>query len=161
MEITALGYIGINSSQLDQWDRMATGLLGMQQVDRGGNMRAFRMDDRKQRLIVDGSGDAGLTVMGWEVLSTAELNHLAGRLESHGVRVTRGSRALADERHVAELIVFGDPAGNRLEAFSKPELATEPFKPGRPISGFRTGCARHGARRAQCRGRRAAGAVLS
>jgi 2,3-dihydroxybiphenyl 1,2-dioxygenase len=139
MEITALGYIGINSSQLDQWDRMATGLLGMQQVDRGGNMRAFRMDDRKQRLIVDGSGDAGLAVMGWEVVSTAELNHLAGRLESHGVRVTRGSRALADERHVAELIVFGDPAGNRLEAFSKPELATEPFKPGRPISGFRTG----------------------
>ena len=46
---------------------MATGLLGMQQVDRGGKMRAFRMDDRKQRLIVDGSSDAGLAVMGWEV----------------------------------------------------------------------------------------------
>lgn len=39
MEITALGYIGINSSQLDQWGRMATGLLGMQQVDRGGKIR--------------------------------------------------------------------------------------------------------------------------
>ena len=128
MEISALGYIGINSSQLDQWDRMATGLLGMQQVDRGGKMRAFRMDDRKQRLIVDGSSDAGLTVMGWEVPSTVALDKLAGRLESHGVKVTRGARALADERHVAELIVFADPAGNRLEAFCKPELATEPFK---------------------------------
>ena len=138
MEITALGYIGINSSQLDQWGQMATGLLGMQQVDRGGKMRAFRMDDRKQRLIVNGSSDAGLAVMGWEVSSTAELDQLAGRLEGHGVKVTRGSRALADERHVAELIIFADPAANRLEAFCKPELASEPFKPGRPISGFRT-----------------------
>lgn len=139
MEITALGYIGISSSQIDQWSRMATGLLGMQQVDRGAKMRAFRMDDRKQRLIVDGGSDAGLAVMGWEVPSTAELDQLAGRLESHGIKVIRGSRALADERHVAELIAFADPAGNRLEAFCKPELASEPFRPGRPISGFRTG----------------------
>jgi 2,3-dihydroxybiphenyl 1,2-dioxygenase len=139
MEITALGYIGIKSSQLDQWSQMATDLLGMQQVDRGGGMRAFRMDDRKQRLIVDGSSDAGLGVMGWEVPTRAELDCLAGRLDDHGVKVTRGSRALADERHVAELISFRDPAGNPLEAFSQPELASDPFKPGRPISGFRTG----------------------
>ncbi|QWG18818.1 VOC family protein [Bradyrhizobium sediminis] len=139
MEITALGYIGIKSSQLDQWSQMATSLLGMQQVDRGGSMRAFRMDDRKQRLIVDGSSDAGLSVMGWEVPTRAELDRLAGRIDSAGVKVTRGSRALADERHVAELISFSDPAGNPLEAFCKPELSPDPFKPGRPISGFRTG----------------------
>ncbi|MDP3694375.1 VOC family protein [Bradyrhizobium sp.] len=139
MEITALGYIGIQSSQLDQWSRMATSLLGMQRVDRGGGMRAFRMDDRKQRLIVDGSGDAGLVVMGWEVATGAELDRLAGRLDDHGFEVISGSRALADERHVAELIRFTDPAGNPLEAFCKPELASDSFRPGRPISGFRTG----------------------
>ena len=38
-----------------------------------------------------------------------------------------------------DLIVFDDPVGNRLEAFHGAELATEPFKPGRSISGFRTG----------------------
>jgi 2,3-dihydroxybiphenyl 1,2-dioxygenase len=139
MEITALGYIGVKSSQLDQWSQMATDLLGMQQVDRGGGMRTFRMDNRKQRLIVDGSSDAGLGVMGWEVPTRADLDCLAGRLDDHGVKVIRGSRALADERHVAELISFRDPAGNPLEAFSQPELASDPFKPGRPISGFRTG----------------------
>ena len=139
MEISALGYIGIGSSQLDQWSHMATKLLGMQQIDRGGKTRAFRMDDRKQRLIVDGGNDAGLAMMGWEVATAAELDRLAARLESHAVEVTRGSRALADERHVRELIQFADPAGNRLEAFCQPALATEPFRPGRPISGFRTG----------------------
>ncbi|MGV7216933.1 VOC family protein [Bradyrhizobium sp. UFLA05-112] len=139
MEICALGYIGIKSQQLDDWSQMATRLLGMQQVDRGGAIRAFRMDDRKQRLIVDGSSDAGLGVMGWEVATSEDLDRLAARLEDASVKVRRGLRALADERHVGELISFSDPAGNPLEAFCKPELASEPFRPGRPISGFRTG----------------------
>jgi len=139
MEITALGYIGIQSSKLDDWTCMASDLLGMQQVDRGGGIRAFRMDDRKQRLIIDGHGDAGLAVMGWEVATREDLDRLAGRLEAQSIVVTRGSHALADERHVADLITFRDPAGSRIEAFWKPEIATDPFKPGRPISGFRTG----------------------
>ena len=120
MEICALGYIGIKSSQLDQWSRMATHLLGMQQVDRGGAIRAFRMDDRKQRLIVDGSSDAGLGVMGWEVPASADLDRLAARLEDAGVKVRRGPRALATERNVGELICFSDPAGNPLDVFCNP-----------------------------------------
>ena len=139
MEISALGYLGIKSSQMDQWSRMATDLLGMQRVDRAAKVNAYRMDDCKQRLIIDGSSDAGLAVMGWEVATQSELDRLAGRLDDHGVRVTRGTRALADERHVSELISFSDPAGNPLEAFHGPELASDPFRPGRPISGFRTG----------------------
>jgi 2,3-dihydroxybiphenyl 1,2-dioxygenase len=139
MEITALGYIGIKSSQMDQWGPMATDLLGMERVDRAGKVNAYRMDDRKQRLFVDGSSDAGLAVMGWEVASQSEFDRLAGRLDDHGVKVTRGSRALADERHVAELISFSDPAANLLEVFHGAEIATDPFRPGRPISGFRTG----------------------
>ena len=51
----------------------------------------------------------------------------------------RGSRALAEERKVKDLIVFNDPAGNRLEVFHGAETTTDPFKPGRAISGFRTG----------------------
>lgn len=35
--------------------------------------------------------------------------------------------------------MFHDPAGNRLEAFHGAEIASEPFRPGRSISGFRTG----------------------
>ena len=72
MEISALGYIGIGSSQLEQWSHMATKLLGMQQIDRGGKTRAFRMDDRRQRLMVDGGNESGLAVMGWEVPMSTE-----------------------------------------------------------------------------------------
>ena len=113
-ELTALGYIGIRSGKLDDWNTYATGLLGMQRVDRAGAVRAFRMDDRKQRLIVTGDESEGLHFLGWEVTDAAALDALAARLESHGVAVRRGSRSLAGERHVTDLILFEDPAGNRL-----------------------------------------------
>jgi 2,3-dihydroxybiphenyl 1,2-dioxygenase len=139
MEIKALGYVGLQSSRIEDWGRLATDLLGMQQVDRAARQRAFRMDDRKQRLLIDGDGDAGLAAMGWEVETRAALDQLAGRLDDNGVAVRRGDRALAEQRQVGELILFRDPAGNPLEAFCDPVLADRPFVPGRPISGFRTG----------------------
>lgn len=139
MSIKALGYLGIRSSKTSDWGDFATSLLGMQQVDRGGSGRLFRMDDRKQRLLVTGDGPEGLDFMGWEVETPDELEALANRLENAGVAVELAAGSLADERHVARLISFSDPDGNYLEVFCGPEIASEPFVPGRPISGFRTG----------------------
>jgi hypothetical protein len=48
MTIQALGYLGIGTDKLDDWTHFATDWLGMQPVDRGAGVRAFRMDDRKQ-----------------------------------------------------------------------------------------------------------------
>lgn len=139
MSITALGYIGVHSSKLEDWSSLATGLLGMQQIDRAGSTRAFRMDDRKQRFVVTGEGGDKLAFMGWETSDAAAMEALAGRLENQGVRVRRATRAQADARHVADLIAFDDPGGNRLEVFHGAAVADTPFRPGRPISGFRTG----------------------
>ena len=65
----------------------------MRQVDRGGGSRAFRMDDRAQRLLVE-AGDDGLGFLGWEVGDGAALDALANRLEAARVPVSRGSAAL-------------------------------------------------------------------
>jgi 2,3-dihydroxybiphenyl 1,2-dioxygenase len=137
MSIQALGYMVIGSDLLDDWGNLATQLLGMQQVDRGRGMRAFRMDDRSQRLLI--SASAAPATIGWEVADSSALDRLAARLEEAGVRVLPGARALADERQVAGLITFSDPQGTRLEACYGPMLADRPFAPGRPITGFRTG----------------------
>lgn len=139
MTLNSLGYIGIRSSRTDDWSTFATRLLGMQQVDRGAGSRAFRMDDRKQRLLVTDDGTEGLDFMGWEVASPEELDDLAGRLENAGVAVRFEAAGLADQRLVSQLISFKDPDGNHLEVFCKPEIASDPFIPGRPISGFKTG----------------------
>ena len=139
MEIEAFGYLGIGSDKLEDWSSFAPAWLGVQEVDRGSGMRAFRMDDRKQRLFVDRVIAPATQVFGWEVADPPALDRLAARLEKAAVAVKREPAALADQRCVTGLISFTDPAGNRLEAFYGPMIADAPFKPGRDIAGFRTG----------------------
>lgn len=139
MTIQGLGYVGVRTKSVEDWADFGRKLLGMQLIDRSAKSLALRMDDRKQRVIVNEDGGEGVGVFGWEVADAKALDRTAARLEQHGIAVTRGTRALADERRVADLFVCADPIGNRLEFFHGPELATEPFRPGRSISGFRTG----------------------
>jgi len=135
----ALGYLGVRAKDLGDWSSYGSTLLGLQRIDKTRSTLAFRMDDRKQRIIVDADGGAGIGFFGWEVADDAALDALAARLERARVNVARGSRALADERQVKDLIVLDDPQSNRLEFFHGAETTAEPFKPGRSISGFRTG----------------------
>ena len=139
MEIQAFGYLGVGTKKIDDWTALATKGLGMEAVDRGGNTRAFRMDDRKQRLVLDGHLPSGANYFGWEVADARALETLAARLERAGVVVQREPATLADQRFVSGLISFRDPAGNRLEAFHGAAVADTPFRPGRLISGFRAG----------------------
>ncbi len=137
--IQALGYLGFGTSRPNDWADFATGRLGMQAVDRGGGMQAFRMDDRKQRLLIDPAIPDNERVFGWEVADAAALDALAARLEAAGVTVRRASGSMADQRAAAGVISFNDPAGNMLEAFYGARIAADPFRPGRDIAGFRAG----------------------
>src|SRR5229473_8458303 len=139
MALLGLGYAGFGSDALDDWRQFGTGLVGLQAVERGNSLLAFRMDDRKQRIVIDRSLPEGARFFGWEVADSAALDQLAARLEKHQVKVVSESQALADARRVARLISFSDPVGNRLEAFYGAEIDDTPFSPGRSISGFRTG----------------------
>jgi 2,3-dihydroxybiphenyl 1,2-dioxygenase len=139
MTVQALGYIGVRAKSLEDWAGYGVNFLGLQRVDKSRSSIAFRMDDRKQRLVVDADGGQGIGFFGWEVADAAALDALGARLEKAGTKVARGSRALADERHVKDLVVTNDPAGNRLEFFHGAATASDSFRPGRSISGFRTG----------------------
>jgi 2,3-dihydroxybiphenyl 1,2-dioxygenase len=139
MPLQALGYAGFGSADLDDWRQFGTGLVGLQAVERSASLLAFRMDDRKQRIVVDRAMPDGARFFGWEVADAADLDALAARLEKHQVHVVAEPRTLADARRVGGLISFRDPAGNRLEAFYGAEIDETPFSPGRSISGFRTG----------------------
>ncbi|SDT52233.1 VOC family protein [Bradyrhizobium canariense] len=139
MPVQALGYVGFGSADLDGWRQFGTGLVGLQAVERSASLLAFRMDDRKQRIVIDRSLPEGARFFGWEVADAAALDALAARLEAAKVDVTAEPQTLADNRRVRGLISFRDPAGNRLEAFYDAEVDDTPFSPGRSISGFRTG----------------------
>ena len=137
--LLSLGYVGLRAGNVDDWASYGTRLLGMQIVDRSAATLALRMDDRKQRVMISADGGEGIGFLGFETANTAALDALAAKLEGRGTAVERGTRALAEERCVADLIVFRDPAGNRIEAFHGAQVAADPFVPGRSISGFRTG----------------------
>ena len=123
MSLKALSYLGIRSDKLNDWSSFAGGLLGMQKIDKGGRSMAFRMDSQEQRLLV--SDEVGVT--------------LAAKLDAAGTPVHIGTRELDDRRLIQDLIWFLDPMGNRNELVYMPMLANDPFVPGRPIDGFKTG----------------------
>lgn len=139
MAICALSYLGIRSDQLDDWSSFAGQLLGMQKIDGAGKSLAFRMDDQAQRLVVSDEAGETLSFIGFEVESRNDLGLYADRLDAAGVAVHANDRALADRRLVQDLIWFEDPMGNRVELIHAPMQASDPFVPGRPIDGFKTG----------------------
>jgi 2,3-dihydroxybiphenyl 1,2-dioxygenase len=139
MSIQALGYVGVRAKSLEDWGDFGTKFLGMQLVEKTARSLALRMDDRKQRIVVSEDGGEGVAFFGWEVADARALDAFAARLEAASVEVARGSRALADERRVRDLIVLRDPLGNRIEICHGAEMAVGPFTPGRAMSGFRTG----------------------
>lgn len=139
MSVLSLGYMGIRTTSVSDWSAYGPRHLGLQRIDKARGTVAFRMDDRRQRIIVNETNSDGVDFFGWETADGRALDEIGARLEAAKVRFMRGDRALAQERRVADLLVLQDPAGNRLEVFHGPEIATDPFKPGRSISGFRTG----------------------
>src|SRR6202035_3007359 len=129
MHPQALGYVGIRAKDTEDWSGYGRDLLGLQLVDKSRSSLAFRMDDRKQRIVIDADGGEGIKFFGWEVADAAALDPVAGRLHSTGRRGAGAGGALADDRRVADLIVLNDPVGNRVEIFHGGEVTSEPFRP--------------------------------
>jgi len=70
----ALGYLGISAQNIDEWSDFAVRELGLQLVDRGVSCRAFRMDDRRQQVIVDKERPDAERFFGWEVADAASFD---------------------------------------------------------------------------------------
>jgi len=139
MAVQALGYLGISTQNIDEWSDFATRRLGLQLVDRRVSCRAFRIDDRRQRVIVDNERPDAERFFGCEDADAASLDALAGKREAAG---KCEPAALVDQLFVRDLILFRDPAGNRLEVFRGPRPADTPFTPARFLA-FRRSARRY------------------
>ena len=139
MGIIALSYLGVNSNKIEDWSSFATKKLGMQKVDKTNKSLMFRMDDQKQRFCITEDDGECLSYLGWEVEKKEDLKYFAEKLEKSNIKVFLGDKSLSDQRFVEEIIYFFDPSNNRIELLFNPQKDQDPFKPGRPISGFKTG----------------------
>jgi 2,3-dihydroxybiphenyl 1,2-dioxygenase len=141
MTIKSLGYIGIGSTDPEQWTAFAEAILGMRATRHdGGDLIQLRMDDHRHRIHVHQSDrDDGL-YYGWDVGDAAGLASLAARVhETAGIEVTAGTPEELAQRGVDDLRWFTDPAGHRVELFHGLATDPEPFEATRAISGFVTG----------------------
>lgn len=139
IKVTQLGYLGIAATDLEAWRSFASDYLGMQVADAAGRRLAVRMDERAQRLLIEPAARDALAFLGLELESAAAIDSAGAALQAAGITLNRSDPEERALRQVAAMAWFSDPDGNRVELCSGPRTAAEPFRPGRPIGGFRTG----------------------
>jgi len=137
--VTQLGYVGIGVSDLDAWERFGTQLLGLELAERSEDRRVFRMDDRASRIITTRSTEDDLIFNGWQVPDGGTLAAVAQRLEAAGHTLEEATDEELAERGVRAMFWLKDPDGLRTEVFYAPTRCSDPFRPGRAMSGFKAG----------------------
>jgi len=139
MNIRALSYIAVETTDLDAWERFATEFLGTPSSREGDRRLLLRMDERAYRFDVRAGGADRLLWLGWEVSTKADLDGAIRELRDKGVEVVPGTADEAKERGVVELASFDDPAGNRNELFYGQQADFRPLVLTRPMDGYLTG----------------------
>ncbi|HEX4457735.1 MAG TPA: VOC family protein [Polyangia bacterium] len=132
-----LGYIGFEVSDLGAWERFCVDVLGLLLADRADDgAMAFRLDQHRQRIVVEPGHADDVRFIGWEVGSDAELTGLTVKLRASGLDVTDGTSAETARRRVQRLVKLRDPNGIPTEIFFGAERAETPFASPVVRSGF-------------------------
>jgi extradiol dioxygenase len=140
MNVRALGYVGVESPEVKQWDEFGPDVLGLERVDGAHHDSVYlRMDDRHHRLAVHPGPKDRLAYLGWEMATEDDLAEAAEELQRAGISVTEGTAEECAARTVRRLVHVVDPGGARHELFYGQLSLPNQFRPGRPLSGFVTG----------------------
>ncbi|TDP40976.1 biphenyl-2,3-diol 1,2-dioxygenase [Nocardia ignorata] len=117
-DIKSLGYVKIQTADMDRWRKFALEVLGFAQGSGPDEDALYlRMDERAARIVVvPGESDAVVTI-GWEVRDHAALVRVQEAVTAAGIAVKPLSVEEAETRRVEEAITFQDPTGATLEVF--------------------------------------------
>lgn len=138
-QVTELGYIGFEVSDLAAWERFAVDVLGLVPGAReAGRSLALRLDDRVHRMLLEHGPADDLAFVGFDCGSAASMDELRASLGAAGHAVVEGDAALAARRRVDRLAVTHDPAGNRVELYVGLARDATPFVAPRLRSRFVT-----------------------
>lgn len=117
-DIRALGYLAIDTTDIERWRTLAFDVLDLGQgADSTSDVLFLRMDERAHRLVVRAAETDCLAAMGWEVRDELALDRVRDALGNHGARF----RGLSDDeirgRRIDGGITLTDPTGQTLEIF--------------------------------------------
>lgn len=126
-EIRALGYIEVQTNDMECWRTLAFGVLGFAQGSGpDANALYLRMDERAARIIVKPGETDQVSVVGWEVRDQEALARVREALAAAGIDTRDLTAEEADARRVEAAIAFADPAGTRIEVFHSAVLDHSP-----------------------------------
>jgi len=140
MAVSQLSYIGVGVSDAAAWERFATDILGLQVGEKTeAGVVYLRMDEYHHRIILHPTGEDDILYTGFQAPTRAEYEECKVNLQRLGASVVQGTRDEIDVRRVVDFVHF-ESGGLRFELSFGPAIVyASPFKPGRALSGFRTG----------------------
>lgn len=138
ISVKQLGYVGINTIELDTLEHIMGPVCGTEVRRADANTLYCRVDDRDHRIAYYKADRPSLAYLGLEVDTMDALESAAEELMAKDIRVTWASAEELRERAVMAMFHLSGPDGERVELFFGPVLNRLPFTPGRAISGFYT-----------------------
>jgi 2,3-dihydroxybiphenyl 1,2-dioxygenase len=137
--VKELAYSVYEVTDIADWERFGTELLGMQLGEKTDGLLTLRSDQKAHRWIITPGPADDLAASGYEVASVADLEHIVAALRAEGIEVTDGGADLAAARKVDNIYVTADPIGNRVELVTGLADAPTPFHSDKLLGGFVTG----------------------
>jgi 3,4-dihydroxy-9,10-secoandrosta-1,3,5(10)-triene-9,17-dione 4,5-dioxygenase len=128
MDMHALGYLRLEATDLDAWERFLRDGLDMD-VRRSDDVLRARIDERPARLVVTASAEDRLTAVGWEATGLRALDRITAAMEAEGHEVTAATPEELADRRVEAMVHVEDPGGTHLEIYAGPALSHRPLAP--------------------------------
>ena len=140
MTVAAIGYLHIESSDIDAWMKFATAVLGLMEATRddSAGARFLRMDNHPFRFMVSSGGQDRLLAVGLECRTAADWQRCCDALTAAGHECVPGDSAEAQRRCVTEFVTASDPSGNVIELYYGRQLDYRPFNSPAGVRGFVT-----------------------
>ncbi|WP_424214291.1 VOC family protein [Streptomyces sp. BI20] len=128
MDIRALGYLRIETTDLPAWRTHLLDILGMTEAQGSTETRlGVRIDDRVHRFQFLAGDTDRLAAAGFELADAAALATAVRELEAAGVPVKPADQATLADRRVRDLVHLEDPSGNPLELYWGPAQDPTPL----------------------------------
>jgi 2,3-dihydroxybiphenyl 1,2-dioxygenase len=123
MKIRAVGYLGVNATDVGAWRDFATNILGVQvrETSNNGDL-LLKVDDYAWRIGIHQAEAPGLAYVGLELASAQAFQDAVEELRQAGVQVQLGADEELKARSVGGMALIHDPAGNRLELYYRPTI---------------------------------------
>jgi 2,3-dihydroxy-p-cumate/2,3-dihydroxybenzoate 3,4-dioxygenase len=114
-----LRYVRLVADDLGRAADFAQRVLGLEPIDRTGELATFRSDFRDYTLAF-ATGDRAVEALGLEVRYSSDLDAALEALRRLGLAAGRGSAEDCAHRKVKDMVSFTDFSGNRIELVVRP-----------------------------------------